>query len=164
MQLGIIGLGRMGANMARRLVRSGHECVVFDSNPANVQALLDEGARGSDSLDDLVEQLETPRVVWMMVPAGAVDSLLEKLAARLEPGDIVIDGGNSYYVDDIRRAKELRGRGLEYVDVGTSGGVWGLERGYCLMIGGTAGTVSHLDPLFRALAPGIGTTPRTRGR
>ena len=164
MQLGIIGLGRMGANMARRLVRSGHECVVFDSNAANVTSLVDEGAIGSASLDDLVRTLDAPRVLWMMVPAGAVDTLLSELAGRLRPGDIVIDGGNSYYIDDIRRAKELKARGIEYVDVGTSGGVWGLERGYCLMIGGTSSSVARLDPIFNALAPGAGALARTPGR
>ena len=164
MQLGMIGLGRMGANMVRRLVRQGHECVVYDANPANVKALVEEGATGSTSLDDLIGKLAAPRVLWIMVPAGAVDALLADLGTRVQRGDIIIDGGNSYYVDDIRRAADLRPRGVHYLDVGTSGGVWGLERGYCLMIGGPSDAVAHLDPIFRALAPGMGTTPRTPGR
>jgi len=164
MQLGMIGLGRMGGNMVRRLVRQGHDCVVFDASAANVKALVDEGATGSTSLDDLVSRLPSPRVLWVMVPAGAVDSVLSQLRPRLSAGDIVIDGGNSYYVDDIRRASELRAEGLHYVDVGTSGGVWGLERGYCLMIGGATEAVRHLDPIFKTLAPGSGTVPRTQGR
>jgi len=164
MQLGMVGLGRMGGNMVRRLVRQGHECVVYDANPANVRALVDEGAIGSTSLDDLVGKLASPRTLWVMVPAGAVDALLAELRPRLRPGDIIIDGGNSYYVDDIRRAAALRADGLHYLDVGTSGGVWGLERGYCLMIGGAADAVARLDPVFRSLAPGLGSTPRTPGR
>jgi 6-phosphogluconate dehydrogenase len=164
MQLGMIGLGRMGANMVRRLLRSGHECVVFDSNAANVQALVTEGARGSTSLDEFVAMLQQPRAIWVMVPAGAVDSLLDTLAPKLGRGDILIDGGNSYYVDDIRRARQLESRGLQYLDVGTSGGVFGLERGYCLMIGGATEAVTHLDPIFRSLAPGKGTSSATPGR
>ena len=164
MQLGIIGLGRMGSNMARRLLRGGHECVVFDSNSTSVRDLAAEGARGSDSLDDLVAKLERPRAIWVMVPAAAVDAVVNNLVERLQPGDTIIDGGNSYYIDDIRRAKELERRGLHYVDVGTSGGVWGLERGYCLMIGGDAGAVRRLDPIFSALAPGVGNIARTPGR
>ncbi|HEU5336308.1 MAG TPA: decarboxylating 6-phosphogluconate dehydrogenase [Terriglobales bacterium] len=164
MQLGMIGLGRMGANMVRRLMRGGHECVVFDMNPASVKQMAGEGATGAESLDDLVRKLEQPRAVWLMVPAAAVDSTLQELAPRLEPGDAVIDGGNSYYIDDIRRAKELRQKKLSYVDVGTSGGVWGLERGYCQMIGGERQTVQRLDPIFKSLAPGRGSLPRTPGR
>jgi 6-phosphogluconate dehydrogenase len=164
MQLGMIGLGRMGANMVRRLLRTGHDCVVFDSNAANVQALVTEGARGSTSLDEFVGMLQQPRAIWVMVPAGAVDSLLDALAPKLGRGDIVIDGGNSYYIDDIRRATQFEARGIHYLDVGTSGGVWGLERGYCLMIGGTTEAVKHLDPIFKSLAPGKGTLPATPGR
>jgi 6-phosphogluconate dehydrogenase len=164
MQLGMIGLGRMGANMVRRLLRTGHDCVVFDSSAANVQALVKEGARGSTSLDEFVALLQQPRAVWIMVPAGAVDSVLGDLTPKLAGGDILIDGGNSYYIDDIRRAKQFESQRLEYVDVGTSGGVWGLERGYCLMIGGTTGAVTRLDPIFRSLAPGRGETPPTPGR
>jgi 6-phosphogluconate dehydrogenase len=160
----MIGLGRMGGNMIRRLLRGGHECVVFDSNAATVKSLVDEGATGSDSLVDLVAKLEHPRAVWVMVPAAVVDSVLDQLTAHLEPGDIVIDGGNSYYIDDIRRAKQLAGKGLRYLDVGTSGGVWGLERGYCLMIGGAEDAVAQLDPIFEALAPGAGSIGRTPGR
>src|ERR1044072_5262009 len=164
MQLGMIGLGRMGANMVRRLLRSGHECVVFDSNAANVQALATEGARGSTSLDEFVALLQQPRAVWVMVPAGGVGSLLDTLAAKLDRGDIIIDGGNSYYIDDIRRAKHFESRGLEYLDVGTSGGVFGVEAGYCLMIGGPTEAVTHLDPVFRSPAPGEGTCALTPGR
>ncbi len=164
MQLGMIGLGRMGGNMVRRLLRHGHDCVVYDANPGNVKALVDEGATGSTSLDDLIGKLVSPRVLWVMVPAAAVDTLLGELRRRLSPGDIVIDGGNSYYIDDIRRASELRGQGVHYLDVGTSGGVWGLERGYCLMIGGATEAVRHLDPIFKALAPGAGSASRTPGR
>jgi 6-phosphogluconate dehydrogenase len=164
MQLGMIGLGRMGANMVRRLLHSAHDCVVFDSSAANVQALVSEGARGSKSLDEFVAMLEQPRAIWIMVPAGAVDTVLGDLAPKLDAGDIIIDGGNSYYIDDIRRAKRFESQRLQYVDVGTSGGVWGLERGYCLMIGGTADAVTRLDPIFRALAPGPGATPPTPGR
>ena len=164
MQLGMIGLGRMGANMVRRLLRTGHECVVFDSSAANVQALVQEGARGSKTLDEFVAMLDKPRAIWIMVPAGAVDAVLGDLAPKLDAGDILIDGGNSYYIDDIRRAKHFEPQRLQYVDVGTSGGVWGLERGYCLMIGGTTEAVTRLDPIFRSLAPGRGATPPTPGR
>jgi len=164
MQLGMIGLGRMGANMVRRLLRSGHDCVVFDSNAANVQALVTEGARGSNSLEEFAGMMQQPRAIWVMVPAGAVDSLLDTLAPKLGRGDIVIDGGNSYYIDDIRRATQFESRGIHYLDVGTSGGVWGLERGYCLMIGGTTDAVKHLDPIFKSLAPGKGALPATPGR
>ncbi len=164
MQLGMIGLGRMGANMVRRLQRGDHRCVVFDRSPESVQALAAEGATGASSLADFVNKLAQPRAIWMMVPAAVVDSTLHDLAALLQPGDIVIDGGNSYYIDDIRRAKDLEPRGIRYVDVGTSGGVWGLERGYCQMIGGPRETVAHLDPIFKTLAPGPGDLPRTPGR
>jgi 6-phosphogluconate dehydrogenase len=164
MQLGMIGLGRMGANMVRRLLRNGHQCVVFDMNPANVKQLVADGAAGATSLDEFVNKLAQPRAVWLMVPAAAVDGTLKDLAARLQRGDIVIDGGNSYYIDDIRRAKELGARGISYVDVGTSGGVWGLERGYCQMIGGARDIVEHLDPIFKTLAPGRGNLTRTPGR
>jgi 6-phosphogluconate dehydrogenase len=164
MQLGMIGLGRMGANMVRRLMRGGHECVVFDMNPASVKQMSGEGATGAESLDEVARKLKKPRAVWLMVPAAVVDSMLQELAPRLEPGDTVIDGGNSYYIDDIRRAKELREKKLSYVDVGTSGGVWGLERGYCQMIGGEREVVQRLDPIFKTLAPGRGTLPRTPGR
>jgi 6-phosphogluconate dehydrogenase len=164
MELGMIGLGRMGANMTRRLMRAGHRCVVYDVAPAAVQALVGEGADGGASLADFVAKLAAPRAIWLMVPAGFVDGTLADLAPLLAPGDTVIDGGNSYYHDDLRRAAELRSHGLHYVDVGTSGGVWGLDRGYCLMIGGEPEVVQRLDPLFAALAPGIGTTARTPGR
>jgi len=164
MQLGMIGLGRMGANMVRRLLSNGHDCVVFDHSPQAVQALVAERAMGSSSLADFVTRLATPRAVWLMVPAAAVDSSIADLLPLLDPGDIVIDGGNSYYADDIRRAEELRARGIHYVDVGTSGGVWGLERGYCMMIGGEEEVVRHLDPIFAALAPGAGRIDRTPGR
>jgi 6-phosphogluconate dehydrogenase len=164
MQLGMIGLGRMGANMVRRLQHDGHSCVVFDHHPDNVQALVKEGSIGSSSLQDFVQKLSQPRALWLMVPAAAVDATLHDLTPLLQPGDIVIDGGNSYYIDDIRRAKELEPRGIRYVDVGTSGGVWGLERGYCQMIGGPKETVQHLDPIFKTLAPGAGNAPRTPGR
>lgn len=163
MQLGMIGLGRMGANMVSRLLRGGHQCVVFDRNPNAVQALVKEGAIGASSLDEFVEKLTLPRVAWMMVPAAVVDQTLNELAPRLQHDDIVIDGGNSHYIDDIRRAEELNTRGIRYLDVGTSGGVWGLERGYCLMIGGPAQTVQHLDPIFKTLAPGRSNIPRTSG-
>ncbi|HLK32254.1 MAG TPA: decarboxylating 6-phosphogluconate dehydrogenase [Terriglobales bacterium] len=164
MQLGMIGLGRMGSNMVRRLLRGGHECVVFDMNPAGVKQMAGEGATGADSLDDLIRKLKKPRAVWLMVPAGVVDNTLQELAPRLEPGDAVIDGGNSYYIDDIRRAKQLREKKISYLDVGTSGGVWGLERGYCQMIGGEREVVQRLDPIFKTLAPGRGDLPRTPGR
>jgi 6-phosphogluconate dehydrogenase len=164
MQLGMIGLGRMGSNMVRRLMRGGHECVVFDMNPASVKLMAGEGATGATSLDELVRKLKKPRAVWLMVPAAVVDSTLQELASRLEPGDAIIDGGNSYYIDDIRRAKELREKKLSYLDVGTSGGVWGLERGYCQMIGGDREVVQRLDPIFKTLAPGRGSLPRTPGR
>jgi len=164
MQLGMIGLGRMGANMVRRLQKNGHQCVVFDRTPATVQQLASEGATGSTSLDDFVKKLKKPRAIWLMVPAAVVDSSIQDLLPKLESGDILIDGGNSYYIDDIRRAKELRPKGIHYVDVGTSGGVWGLERGYCQMIGGENEVVKHLDPIFKTLAPGRGDIPRTPGR
>ena len=163
MQLGMIGLGRMGANMVRRLERGGHRCVVFDLNRSSVKQLMEEGAAGADSLDDFAAKLTLPRAIWMMVPAGAVDSMIAQLAPRLAPGDILIDGGNSYYIDDIRRARELSAQGLHYIDVGTSGGVFGLERGYCQMIGGEQDMVAHLGPIFRTLAPGRGTVERTPG-
>lgn len=164
MQLGMIGLGRMGANMVRRLVRAGHECVVFDIFPESVAGLAAEGAVGSASMEDLTSKLSSPRAVWLMVPAGVVDSTLASLVPHLAEGDIVIDGGNSYYHDDIRRSKELAAKGIRYVDVGTSGGVWGLERGYCQMIGGDDASVEHLDAIFKSLAPGIGNVERTPGR
>jgi 6-phosphogluconate dehydrogenase len=164
MQLGMIGLGRMGANMVRRLMKGGHECVVFDRNQESVKQLAAEGATGAGSLDDFARKLNQPRAVWLMVPAAVVDDTLHDLAARLEQGDIIIDGGNSCYVDDIRRAKEIVQKGLHYVDVGTSGGIWGLERGYCLMIGGEPEVVRHLNPIFKTLAPGRGAIPRTPGR
>jgi 6-phosphogluconate dehydrogenase len=164
MQLGMIGLGRMGANMVRRLIAKGHECVVFDMSAAVVQALAKEKATGASSLQDFVAKLAKPRAVWLMVPAAVVDHTIAELLPHLEQGDILIDGGNSYYVDDIRRAKELAPHGIHYVDVGTSGGVWGLERGYCMMIGGEVAVVKHLDPVLATLAPGIGTIDRTPGR
>jgi 6-phosphogluconate dehydrogenase len=164
MQLGMVGLGRMGANMVRRLLKHGHECVVFDMSPVAVGELTRENAIGAASLSDLVKKLEKPRTVWLMVPAVVVDKTIADILPTLEPGDILIDGGNSYYIDDIRRAKELSPRRIHYVDVGTSGGVWGLERGYCMMIGGEAQVVRHLDPLFAALAPGRGDIPATPKR
>ena len=154
----------MGANMVRRLVRGGHQCVVFDMNKDNVAQLVKDGATGTDSLDGFINALATPRAVWLMVPAAAVDSMLAQLAPKMQKGDIIIDGGNSYYIDDIRRSKELAKSGLEYVDVGTSGGIWGLERGYCQMIGGPDAVVKHLDPILKTLAPGIGNVDRTPGR
>ena len=164
MQLGMIGLGRMGANMVRRLMKGGHECVAFDMSQASVQALAKEGATGAGSLDDFISKLKQPRAIWLMVPAAVVDSTLAQLLPKLAKDDILIDGGNSYYIDDIRRAGELKAKNIHYVDVGTSGGVWGLERGYCMMIGGENGTVQHLDPIFKTLAPGIGNIDRTPGR
>src|SRR5215468_6492875 len=164
MQLGMIGLGRMDANMVRRLIKNGHSCVVYDRSAESVKQLGGEGATGSDSLDDFVKKLQKPRAIWLMVPAGVVDATLHDLVPKLEKDDIVIDGGNSYYIDDIRRAKELSAKGIHYCDVGTSGGVWGLERGYCQMIGGEENIVKHLDPIFKALAPGRGDVPRTPGR
>src|SRR5579863_1556004 len=164
MQLGMIGLGRMGANMVRRLLRGGHQCVVFNRTPKAVNELVQEKATGSTSLQDFVSKLEKPRAIWMMVPAAAVDETIAALLPLIDPEDILIDGGNSYYVDDIRRAKELAGKQIHYVDVGTSGGVWGLERGYCMMIGGEKVVVRHLDPIFSTLAPGAGDVPRTPGR
>jgi 6-phosphogluconate dehydrogenase len=164
MQLGMVGLGRMGTNMVRRLMQGGHECVVSDISAEAVQQIESEGATGSTSLLDLVTKLTTPRAIWLMIPAGAVDETIASLTPLLEAGDILIDGGNSNYVDDIRRAKEIAAMGIQYVDVGTSGGVWGLERGYCMMVGGEPDTVAHLDPIFATLAPGIGTIPRTPGQ
>ncbi len=164
MQLGMVGLGRMGANMTLRLIKKGHRCVVFDMSPKAVNALVQEKATGSSSLHDLVAKLEKPRAIWLMVPAAVVDKTIAELLPHLEPDDVVIDGGNSYYVDDIRRAKELGAKRIHYVDVGTSGGVWGLERGYCMMIGGEKDVVTHLDPIFSTLAPGTGDVPRTPGR
>jgi 6-phosphogluconate dehydrogenase len=164
MQLGMIGLGRMGANMVRRLLKGGHQCVVFDMSAKAVGELVEEKATGSSSLGDFVTKLNKPRAMWLMVPAAAVDDTIAELLPHLEQGDILIDGGNSYYVDDIRRAKELTAKGIHYVDVGTSGGVWGLERGYCMMIGGEPDVVKHLDPIFATLAPGAGNIPRTPGR
>jgi 6-phosphogluconate dehydrogenase len=165
MQLAMVGLGRMGSNMVKRLVAHGHECVVFDRSPQSVTELAKEqGVTGASSLEDLVSKLKTPRALWLMIPAGAVEETIEQIVPHLDRGDILIDGGNSYYVDDIRRAKMLAEKGIEYVDVGTSGGVWGLERGYCMMIGGMEATVQHLDPIFKTIAPGIGTIDRTPGR
>jgi 6-phosphogluconate dehydrogenase len=164
MQLAMIGLGRMGANMVRRLMRLGRECVVFDAFPQAIEQLAAEGAKPAKSLDDLVAKLTRPRAVWLMVPAGVVDETLEKLVPKLDAGDIVIDGGNSYYIDDLRRAKALAAKGIHYVDVGVSGGVWGLERGYCQMIGGENEVVARLDPIFAALAPGKSAAPDTPNR
>jgi 6-phosphogluconate dehydrogenase len=164
MQLGMIGIGRMGANMVRRLIGGGHECVVFGRSPDAIARLVKEKAVGASSLADLVRKLAKPRAVWLMIPAVAVDATIADLLPLLESGDIVIDGGNSYYVDDLRRARELAPKGIHYVDVGTSGGVWGLERGYCMMIGGETGVVERLDPVFRTLAPGRGDVSRTPGR
>jgi len=164
MQLGMIGLGRMGANMVQRLLAGGHQCVVFDRSPKAVEELVRAKAVGASSVVDLVKKLETPRAVWLMVPAAAVDPTIDELLPHLTPGDIVVDGGNSYYVDDIRRAQQLADKRVHYVDVGTSGGVWGRERGYCLMIGGEDAVVTHLDPIFATLAPGAGDIARTPGR
>jgi len=163
-KIGMIGLGRMGANMVRRLLRGGHECVVFDMSPKAVDELVQEKAVGAVDLRDMVKKLQTPRAIWLMVPAAVVDKTIASLAPLLDSGDIIIDGGNSYYIDDIRRAKELTAKGIHYVDVGTSGGVWGLDRGYCMMIGGENEVVGGLDPIFRRLAPGAGDIPRTPGR
>jgi 6-phosphogluconate dehydrogenase len=164
MQLGMIGLGRMGTNMVRRLLKGGHRCVVFDMSPKAVEELVEENATGASDLRDLVKKLEKPRAIWLMVPAAVVDKAIADLIPFLDINDILIDGGNSYYVDDIRRARELTPKGVHYVDVGTSGGVWGLERGYCMMIGGEVGVVKRLDPIFKTLAPGAGDIPRTPGR
>src|SRR5215469_16899927 len=164
MQLGMVGLGRMGANMVRRLLKEGHQCVVFDTSPKAKEPLVREGAGAASSFEDMARRLDEPRAIWLMVPAAAVDGTIASLSPHLESGDILIDGGNSYYVDDIRRAGELAPKGINYVDAGTSGGVWGLERGYCLMIGGPKQAVAHLDPVFKSLAPGAGQIPRTPGR
>jgi len=164
MQIGMIGLGRMGANMVRRLIKGGHQCVIFDRSPKAVQDLVKENAVGSASLAEFVKKLSKPRNIWLMVPAGVVDQTIGELSPLLEKGDTIIDGGNSYYVDDIARAKGLRSLGIQYVDVGTSGGIWGLERGYCMMIGGDKESVQRLDPIFSTLAPGRGDVPRTIGR
>ena len=164
MQLGMIGLGRMGANMVRRLLKGGHDCVVFDVSPTAIEELVKEKATGATSLEDFVKKLQKPRAVWLMVPAATVDKTIAEVLPHLEPGDVLIDGGNSYYVEDIRRAKALAPRGIHYVDVGTSGGVWGLERGYCMMIGGEDAVIKRLDPIFTRLAPGIGGIDRTPGR
>ena len=163
MQLGMIGLGRMGGSMVRRLLRGGHTCVVFDSQAASVAKSAQDGAIGSGSLEEFTSKLNTPRIIWMMVPAAVVDATLDELTPHLHSGDIVVDGGNSHYIDDIRRAKALDARGILYLDTGVSGGVWGAERGYCLMIGGQAAAVAHLDPIFRTLAPGVDAAPRTPG-
>jgi len=164
MQLGMIGLGRMGANMVRRLMKAGHKCVVYDVTPAAVDALAKEGATGAKSIDDFVSKLDKPRAIWLMVPAAYVDSTIAELVPKLEKGDILIDGGNSYYRDDVDRQQKLQPKGIHYLDVGTSGGVYGLERGYCLMIGGDNDAVARLDPIFKTLAPGMGDAPRTPGR
>jgi 6-phosphogluconate dehydrogenase len=165
MRIGVIGLGKMGANIVRRLIRSGHECVVFNRTPEKVQQLATEGAIAATDLADMISQLPSPRVIWLMLPAGeTTEQAIAQLAKLLAPGDIIIDGGNTHYIDDIRRAKELALKGIDYVDVGTSGGVWGLERGYCLMIGGQESIVQYLDPIFKTLAPGRGDISRTPGR
>src|SRR6201993_3675491 len=165
MQLGMVGLGRMGANMTRRLMRGGHSLVVSDLSADSVKALTGEGAMGSSSLEDLIARLKPPRAVWIMVPAGGpTEQTVQKLAQHLQAGDAIIDGGNSYFKDDVRRARELKGKGIHYIDVGTSGGVWGLERGYCMMIGGPKEAVQRLDPIFKTLAPGKGDIPPTPGR
>ena len=164
MQIGMIGLGRMGANMVRRLMRGGHECVVNDRNPEAIKALEDEGATGAPALDDFIAKLKPPRAIWLMIPAALVDMMLDQLVSIVSAGDVIIDGGNSYYIDDIRRAHELKLKGIHYVDVGTSGGVWGLERGYCQMIGGEKEVVTHLDPIFKTLAPGRDAVSPTPGR
>jgi 6-phosphogluconate dehydrogenase len=164
MQIGMIGLGRMGANMVRRLLRNGHECIVNDRNPEAIKALVDEGAIGAASLDAFLAKLRAPRAIWLMIPAALVDTMLDQLMPLVAAGDIIIDGGNSFYVDDIRRARELKAKSIHYVDVGTSGGVWGLERGYCQMIGGEKEVVAYLDPIFKSLAPGRETVAPTPGR
>src|SRR5271165_3254009 len=164
MQLGMVGLGRMGANMVRRLIRAGHNCTVYDRSAQVVQELVADKAVGASSIKDFVSKLQKPRAIWLMIPAAFVDSTIAEIVLHLEAGDILIDGGNSYYIDDIRRAKELAPKGIHYVDVGTSGGVWGLERGYCQMIGGEPNIVKHLDPIFKTLAPGRGNVDRTPGR
>src|SRR5580658_6800879 len=164
MQIGMIGLGRMGANMVRRLQRGGHQCVVYDRSADAVKQMAGEGATGAGSLDEFVKKLSKPRAVWLMVPAAVVDHSIKDLAPLLEKGDILIDGGNSYYIDDIRRAGELKTKGIFYLDVGTSGGVFGLERGYCMMIGGDDAVVKSLDPIFKTLAPGVAAAPRLPGR
>lgn len=164
MELGMIGLGRMGANMVRRLLKDDHRCIVYDRSNDAVQSLVNDGAIGTSSLDDFIAKLQTPRAIWLMIPAALVDATLNELSSKVNATDIIIDGGNSYYIDDIRRANELRAKGIHYVDVGTSGGVWGLERGYCQMIGGETDIVRHLDSIFRTLAPGRATVPPTQGR
>ena len=164
MQLGMVGLGRMGANMVKRLLNGGHECVVYDRSAATVQELVKDKAVGSSGLADMVKKLNKPRAIWLMIPAAVVDETIAEIVPHLEKDDILIDGGNSYYIDDIRRAKDLAKKGIHYVDVGTSGGVWGLERGYCMMIGGEDDVVKHLDPIFKTIAPGLGEVPRTPGR
>jgi 6-phosphogluconate dehydrogenase len=164
MQLGMVGLGRMGANIVRRVMHDGHACVVYNRSPDPVNELAEEGATGTYSVDDFVAALEPPRVAWLMVPAAVTGEMVEQLAGRMQEGDIIIDGGNSYYRDDIGRAEQLKPRGIHYLDIGTSGGVFGLERGYCLMIGGEVETVAHLDPLLRSIAPGVEAAPRTPGR
>ncbi len=165
MQLGMIGLGRMGGNMVRRLIKGGHQCIVYDLNPDNIKGLVGEGAAGATSLDDFVGKLTRPRTAWVMVPAGdPTEHTVMELASRMASGDIIIDGGNSYFKDDVRRAKALKEKGIRYLDVGTSGGVWGVERGYCMMLGGDEQAVRHLDPIFKTLAPGRGDIPRTPGR
>ena len=164
MHLGMIGLGRMGASMVRRLTKDGHKCVVYDVSPAAVKKLVCRGVRGSVSIDDLVAKLIKPRAVWVMVPAGVASETIEELASLMEAGDIIVDGGNSYYRDDLERAKMLRKRGMHYVDCGTSGGVFGLERGYFLMIGGEKDVVKHLEPIFKSIAPGVKSAPRIPGR
>lgn len=164
MELGMVGLGRMGTNMVKRLQNAGHQCVVYDIHPESVQALVKEGAKGADSPADFAAKLSKPRAIWLMVPAAVVDKTLESLVSLLQKDDVVIDGGNSYYHDDIRRAADLKSKGIHYLDVGTSGGVWGADRGYCLMIGGDAGAVERLGPIFASLAPSIDSAPRTPGR
>jgi 6-phosphogluconate dehydrogenase len=164
MQLGMVGLGRMGANMVKRLLKGGHECVVYDRSPQSIAELEKDKAVGASALADMVKKLNKPRAIWLMIPAAAVDETIAEIVPHLDKDDILIDGGNSYYIDDIRRAKQLAEKGIHYVDVGTSGGVWGLERGYCMMIGGEDAVVKHLDPIFDTIAPGLGDVPRTSGR